>query len=74
MRGKWIQLVNILGREGADSITVGMFYVAVLQAVFLFGSKTWVLIPWLEKSLEGFHYRAVRQMASMVSKLQRDGT
>ena len=59
-RGKWGPMVNILGREGADRRTVGKFYVVVVQAVILFGSKTWVLTSRLEKSLEGFHHQAAR--------------
>ena len=30
---------------------MGVFYVAVVQAVLLFGSETWVLTPRLEKSV-----------------------
>ena len=37
-QGKWGQLAKILGREGADRIMAGRFYVAVVQAVILFGS------------------------------------
>ena len=32
-RVKWALMVNILGREGADSSTAGIFYVEVMQAV-----------------------------------------
>ena len=39
-QGKWGQLVKLLGREGADRKTAGRFYVAVVKAVLLFGSKT----------------------------------
>ena len=46
-RGKWGQLAKILGREGSDRRTVGRFYVAVVQAVLLFVSETWVMTPWL---------------------------
>ena len=46
----------------------------VVQEVRLFGSETWVLTPWLEKSREDFHHRAVRQMAGTVPKHQRYGT
>ena len=53
---------------------VERFFVEVLQEVLLFGSKTWVLTPWLEKSLKGFHHRAVRCMAGMGPKNQRYGT
>ena len=45
----------------------------MVQAVLLFVSKTWVLTPWLEKSLEGFHHQATRRMADMGPKRQRCG-
>ena len=41
--------------------------------VLLFGSETWVLTPWLEKSLEDFHHWAMWWMEGMVPKRQRDG-
>ena len=63
-----------MGREGADRRKVGRFYVVMVQAVLLFGSETWVLTPRLEKSLEGFHHRAVWRMAGMGPKRQCDGT
>ena len=63
-----------LGSEGVDRITVGRFYVAVVQSVILFGSRTWVLNPWLEKALEGFHHRVVLTMMGMGPKRQWDGT
>ena len=39
---------------------------AVVQSVLLFGSKTWVLNPRLEKALAGFHHWAAHglQMSS----------
>ena len=73
-RGKWGWLTKILGREGSYKRTAGRLYVAVVQAVLLFGSETWVLTPRLEKALEGFHHRASRRMAGMVPKRQPDGT
>ena len=65
--------MNILGREGADRRKAGNFYVAVVQAVLLFGYEMWVLTPQLEKSLKGFHHRAVRRISGMFPKRQRDG-
>ena len=67
-------MTNILGQEGAYKRTVGRFYVAVVQAVLLFGSETWVLIPRLEKYLERFHHWAARRMEDMVTKCHREGT
>ena len=40
----------------------GRFYVAVVQAVLIFGSETWVLNLRFERSLEGFHHRAMQKM------------
>ena len=56
VRVKWGQMAKILGREEADRITAGKFYVVVVQAVLLLGYKTWVLTPRLDKSLDGFHH------------------
>ena len=47
---------------------------AVVLVVLLFGSETWVLTPWLEKTLEGLQNRVVRRIAGMGPKCQRDGT
>ena len=62
-----------MGWEEEDRITVGIFYVAVVQAVLLFGSETWIMTPLLKNSLKGFHHRAARQMMGMVLKCKRDG-
>ena len=70
----WGRLARIWGREGVDRITVGRFYVEVVQAVLLFGSETWLLTPRLEKSLEGFHHGVVWRMAGMVPKRQHGVT
>ena len=63
--GKWGKVAKILGWEGEYRRTTGMFNVAVVQMVLLFGSETWVLTPHLEKSLEGFHQWAARRMTGM---------
>ena len=60
-------------REGSDRRAVGRFYMAVVQAVLLFGSKTWVRTHELEKSLKGFHQWVVRRMAGMGPKHKRYG-
>ena len=48
-QGKWGRLAKILGSEGADRRMTGRFSVAVVQAVLIFGSDTWVLTPRLDK-------------------------
>ena len=42
-REKWGRLVKLLRRDGVDIITEGVFYVAVVQVVLLFGSETLVV-------------------------------
>ena len=49
-------------------------YVAVEQAVLLFGSETRVMAPRLEKSLEGFHHGVAQKMEGMGPNYQPDGT
>ena len=66
--------MKLLGKEGADRRKLGIFYVAVVKKVLLFGSKTWVLTSQMENSFKGFHQRAVRRMTGMPPRRQRDGT
>ena len=73
-RGKWGQLMKLLGREGSYRRTMGGGYVDVVQAVLMFGSYTLVMTPWTDNSPEGFHHWVVRQMTGMGPKRQRDGT
>ena len=42
-----------------------MFYQAVVAAVLLYGSKSWVLCPSVLKVLKGFHVEVARQMTGM---------
>ena len=51
---KWAQLTRVLGRVGVDAWTLGMLYAAVVQAVFLDGSETWVMTPRIGRDLGGF--------------------
>ena len=47
----------MLSREGADARTSGRIYVAVVQAVMLYGSKTWVMTQHIRRVLGGFYNR-----------------
>ena len=48
---------RVLGREGADPKVSRALYIAATQAVLLFGSETWVLMPQMEKALDSFQSR-----------------
>ena len=53
---KWYQISRILGREGGDTRTLGMFYKAVVQVVLLFISDNWVMTLIIGSTLGGFHH------------------
>ena len=55
-------MTRILGREGADPRMSGLFFKAVIQAVLLFGSETWVLTPRMEGALGSVQHRVAQQM------------
>ena len=54
-----------------DAWVCMMFYKAVVQAVLLFGSETWVLTPSAMKVLAGFQIRSAWRMAR-VNKPSKD--
>ena len=56
-------MYRILSSDGADSMTMACFYLAVVQAKLLYGSETWVLSRRLLDRLEHFHARCARYMA-----------
>ena len=57
---KWERLTRLLGREGTDAWTSGMFYVEVVQVVMLYGSETWVMSLHIGITLSIFHHRVDR--------------
>ena len=46
----------MLGREGVDEQTVGMFYVAVVQAVLLYGLLKWVMYLYIGRKLSSIQH------------------
>ena len=61
-RQQWNAIAKILKREGANSTTMGKFYLAVVQAVLLYGAGTWVVDKQNLRKLQSMHHRAVRYM------------
>ena len=53
-RRSWGWLAKVLGREGADHKVSRTFYIAVTQAVLIFGAETWVLTAKMETALDAF--------------------
>jgi hypothetical protein len=54
---------KVLWGENTSPTVAAKFYLAVVQAVLLYGSKTWVISPQAMAQLEGFHIRATWHMA-----------
>ena len=53
----------MLRSENVSPFIAAKFYKAIVQAVLLYGRKTWVLSPMALACLEGFHLRAAYRMA-----------
>ena len=62
-RKSWARVSRVLRGENASPRVCGVFYRAIVQAVLLYGSESWVLTPALLDRLEGFHIRAAWRMA-----------
>ena len=58
----WGRLGTLLRREVADPKVPSMFYRAVIQAVLLFGSETWILLEAMERKVEGTHTGFLRKI------------
>jgi hypothetical protein len=68
----WARISRILREDSVPPRVAGMFYKAVVQAVLLYGSESWVLTPASLRILEGFHLRATWRLA-IVNKPRKVG-
>ena len=62
-RATWARVGQVLRSKNASPRVAAKFYKAVVQAVLLYGSETWVLSSTALARLEGFHIRATYRMA-----------
>jgi hypothetical protein len=62
-RGVWARVGQVLCGENTASRIAAKFYNAVVQAVLLYGSKTWNLTNLALARLKGFHVCAAYKMA-----------
>ena len=61
-RQKWEWLSRVLSREGADTRTLGIIYVEVVQVFLLYGLKTWVIKTRIGRFWGRFHHRVARRL------------
>ena len=59
----WVQISDIFQRKNMSPKVCRMFFKATIQAVLLYGSKSWNLTKVLMRRFEGFHITAAYQMA-----------
>ena len=64
-RAAWGRLSTIIAKEAVPPAVVGMFYQAVVAAVLLYGSESWVVSPYDLRALKGFHVEAARRLTGM---------
>jgi hypothetical protein len=61
----WARVGQVLRNENVSPHVAATFYKAVVQAILLYGRKTWVLYWSALARLEGFQIYATYQMAKM---------
>ena len=71
-RAAWGRLCAIIAKEEVPPAVAGMFYQAVVAAVLLYGSKSWVISAFDLRALDGFHVEAARRLTGMRPKKQGD--
>ena len=64
---------RVLGKTGAPIKAQAMIYMAVVQAVLLYGSEIWAFTDAMMMVQEGFHHRISGRIAGMTAKRSNGG-
>ncbi len=59
----WAQVRQVLWSENASPFVAARFYQAIIQAILLYGSKSWIISRTAMARLEGLHIFAAYRMA-----------
>ena len=73
-RSRWWRMAKILKHEGANARVMAKFYIATIQAILLYGSKSWVLTKKNLQKLNSFHLRAIQHMTGEHIRKKQDDT
>ena len=73
-RSVWGRLGTLLRREGVDTKVSASFYRAVVRAILLYGSETWVLLASIVKRIEGIHTDLLQMITGKRVNQLGDGT
>ena len=49
-----------------------MFYTVVVQAVILYNTESWVMYPWIGKTLGGVHHRVMWRLTGQMPQQNKD--
>jgi hypothetical protein len=71
---QWGRLTKVLASAKGKPRTMAKFYMAIVQAVLLFGSETWALTKDMERRLDSFHHRCARHLTHRHIQQKPDGT
>ena len=68
-RMHWARFSKLLRSQSLSPRVAGLFYLAVVETVLLYGSESWVWSDSMVKAVEGFHNRIVRRLANRMPRL-----
>ena len=66
-------MTRILIRKGAELRVSIFFFKAVVQAVLIFDSETWVVTPRMGRLLRGFQDQVAQWMTGWLAQQKNDG-
>jgi len=72
-KAKWGRLSKVLVTTNSNPKVMARFYLAVVQAVLLYGSESWVIPSRTLQRIEAFHHRCARFMAHKHIRKMPDG-
>ena len=73
-RKRFARISSLIARKGVDLAIGGRIYVAVVLAVLLYGSETWVWTSSILNTIWGFHHRAYWRLADKRPRRRQNRT
>jgi hypothetical protein len=70
---RWSRCSRVLSATGASPKIMAKFYLAVIEAILLYGSETWVITRRSLCRLDTFHHRCARYLAHMHIRRNSEG-
>ena len=70
---QWWSVARVLKQDGASARTMVKFYIAVVQAVLLYGADLWTITRQDHAALERFHKRAAQHIIGRYIRKSAEG-